>query len=24
MQAEHWLTDDPMQVGTPDDMDLNM
>ena len=22
-QAEHWLTDDPNQVGTPDDMDLN-
>lgn len=23
MQAEHWLTDDALQVGTPDDMDLN-
>jgi hypothetical protein len=23
LQAEHWLNDDPAQIGTPDDMDLN-
>jgi Rho-binding antiterminator len=23
LQAENWLDDDPVQVGTPDDMDLN-
>jgi hypothetical protein len=23
LQAENWLNDDPAQIGTPDDMDLN-
>lgn len=23
VQAEHWLNSDPVQIGTPDDMDLN-
>lgn len=23
LQAEHWLNNDPAQIGTPDDMDLN-